>query len=348
MNDITSQLAKLAELKEKGILSQEEFDSEKAKLLNNNHNKANNIISEQSYEAPTSARATATYAKAKEIPAGVKGWSWGAFLCHWLWAIFNKTWIGLLGLIPFLTPFIAIILGIKGREWAWKNKEWDSLEHFNRVQKKWSQWSLGLIGGLFALIILMIALDPESFSKINTDAAPEVNTEAVIETTKQVGVPAPDATAETTSSSNNEMTEEEGLAEDAAIAAADAEYAEQQNQQADLARIQAETEAAKAKKEAIQAERELLAEQRQQTEEQQAQQAQSQQAQCAYSFSKPLSCASRGRQPTSCAWDFQACGNPVLGKTESKTSCNGKVSADRNNGQIIVTEGCRALFVPQQ
>ena len=31
---------------------------------------------------------------------------------------------------------MTIILGLKGREWAWRNKKWDSLEHFNAVQKK--------------------------------------------------------------------------------------------------------------------------------------------------------------------------------------------------------------------
>ena len=35
----------------------------------------------------------------KNIPDGVRGWSWGAFLLNWIWAIGNKTWIGLLALI---------------------------------------------------------------------------------------------------------------------------------------------------------------------------------------------------------------------------------------------------------
>ena len=39
--------------------------------------------------------------KGHPIPDGVKGWSWGAFLLNWIWAIGNSTWIGLLCLIPF-------------------------------------------------------------------------------------------------------------------------------------------------------------------------------------------------------------------------------------------------------
>lgn len=79
------------------------------------------------------------------FPHGVKGWSWGAFLLNWIWAIGNRSWIGLLAIIPYLGFIMAIVLGVKGREWAWKNKRWDSLEHFNRVQKRWSFWGVVLL-----------------------------------------------------------------------------------------------------------------------------------------------------------------------------------------------------------
>jgi hypothetical protein len=84
-------------------------------------------------------------------PAGVKGWSWGAFFLSWIWAIFNKTWIGLLALIPYVGFLIAIYLGVKGRELAWQNKPWESLEHFNQVQKRWSVWGAVVVIGTFTL-----------------------------------------------------------------------------------------------------------------------------------------------------------------------------------------------------
>lgn len=87
-------------------------------------------------------------------PPGVKGWSWGAFLLNWVWAVFNKTWIGLLCLIPYAGFIISIYLGFKGRELAWRNKRWESLEHFNRVQRKWSIWAGVVIGGSAAVGIL--------------------------------------------------------------------------------------------------------------------------------------------------------------------------------------------------
>jgi len=92
-------------------------------------------------------------------PAGVKGWSWGAFILSWIWALGNRTWIGLLCLIPYVGFLMAIYLGINGREMAWRNKRWDSLEHFNKVQRRWSIWALVLFGvpailGIAAALIL--------------------------------------------------------------------------------------------------------------------------------------------------------------------------------------------------
>lgn len=97
--------------------------------------------------AGTTATATAS------LPTGVKGWSWGAFFLNWIWALGNGTWIGLLALVPPLLIPIAIILGFKGREWAWKKKSWQSVEHFNSVQRLWSIWgfvfaTLSLVGGI--------------------------------------------------------------------------------------------------------------------------------------------------------------------------------------------------------
>ena len=93
------------------------------------------------------------------LPTGVSGWSWGAFFLSWIWAIFNKTWLGLLALIPYVGFLVAVYLGIKGRELAWRNKRWESLEHFNHVQKRWSVWGAIFVIGAFALgIVAAIAI----------------------------------------------------------------------------------------------------------------------------------------------------------------------------------------------
>lgn len=88
------------------------------------------------------------------LPPGIKGWSWGAFLLNWIWAIFNKTWIGLLAFVPYVGVIMSFYLGFKGRELAWRNKRWDSIEHFNEVQKKWSWWAVVLIVGIMGIGIL--------------------------------------------------------------------------------------------------------------------------------------------------------------------------------------------------
>lgn len=93
-------------------------------------------------------------------PPGVKGWSWGAFLFNWIWAVFNRTWIGLLAILPYVGFIFTVYLGIKGRELAWRNKRWDSLEHFNQVQKRWSVWGLVLFIGAAGLGILAAILIP--------------------------------------------------------------------------------------------------------------------------------------------------------------------------------------------
>lgn len=86
----------------------------------------------------TSVPPQAASLPASALPEGIKGWSWGAFWLSWIWAIFNKTWIGLLALIPLVNLVMMVILGLKGREWAWRNKAWSSVDHFNLVQKKWN------------------------------------------------------------------------------------------------------------------------------------------------------------------------------------------------------------------
>lgn len=91
------------------------------------------------------------------LPDELKGWSWGGFLWGWIWSIGNRTWIGLLAIVPYIGFIMNIVLGVKGREWAWKNKRWNDVEHFKKIQKRWVIW--WLILGIFSLLaILSVAL----------------------------------------------------------------------------------------------------------------------------------------------------------------------------------------------
>ena len=96
------------------------------------------------------------------MPDEIKGWNWAAFILNWMWGIGNKVYIALLCFIPVVGIVMIFVLGIKGNEWAWKNKKWESIDHFRRVQKVWTYWALVALGlltisflfGFFRAIIM--------------------------------------------------------------------------------------------------------------------------------------------------------------------------------------------------
>lgn len=93
-----------------------------------------------------------------QIPAEIKGWSWGAFFLNWIWGLFNNTFIALLTLVPCVGWVMAFVLGAKGNEWAWRNKKWESVERFKQVQRYWAWGGLALLVAwiLFAALILLV------------------------------------------------------------------------------------------------------------------------------------------------------------------------------------------------
>lgn len=106
------------------------------------------------HAAAPSAPAPATFVKPAAMPEGVAEWSWGAFLLNPIWAIQHRAWIGLLIFVPYVGLGVAFWLGFKGREIAWKKGQWDSYEHFDRVQAAWSRWGIGLVVALLLAAIL--------------------------------------------------------------------------------------------------------------------------------------------------------------------------------------------------
>jgi len=387
MSDFTNELLRLSEMREKGLISQEEFEAAKARLFGNSEIPANeNAEPPELHEAatvvmsvvppvpPSVPRAAAPAIASKEIPLGIAGWSWGAFLWNWIWAIFNNTWIGLLALIPGVNIVMIFVLGVKGREWAWKNKQWESVEHFNRVQRKWSVWGIGLVlaslllsGLLFAFSMFFLASEGSKFSgfgvpsttdAIETPAEPveqmnaelepaDTGTPAIAEDAVPVETVAQDAMTDETLD-RNEATEATPIQDQDVIAAE-----QDRKHQEELAKTRAEAaaakaEAIKAKKDAIKAEKALAEQRRLQEEQRLAQElAEQEQVECPYSRSQPLVCSSRQGQPTYCDWDFKACGMPRLLKKESKTTCDGKMRTDPENNQLIVVDGCRGKFIPE-
>lgn len=91
-------------------------------------------------------------------PDGIRGWCWGGFCFGWIWGIANGTFVSLLGLIPYVGFIIQFWLGFSGRKMAWRNKRWQSVEHFNRVQKRWSIAAAIIYGGLLVLILFFFTM----------------------------------------------------------------------------------------------------------------------------------------------------------------------------------------------
>lgn len=103
-----------------------------------------------------------------DVPPEVRRWNWGAFFLTWIWGIGNNVLIAFLVFVPFLGFIMPFILGIKGGEWAWEKKRWDSLEHFQRVQRIWAWVGLGVFlwvvatiaGILFFVFSLFMKTEP--------------------------------------------------------------------------------------------------------------------------------------------------------------------------------------------
>ena len=51
---------------------------------------------------------TSGQGRSSAVPPGIKGWNWGAFFLSFIWAIGNKTWLGLLTLVPVVCYVMPI------------------------------------------------------------------------------------------------------------------------------------------------------------------------------------------------------------------------------------------------
>ncbi len=106
----------------------------------------------------SSVENTSGQGRLSTIPEEVRGWNWGAFFLSWIWGVGNNVWIALLAFIPFVNFIMGIVLGIKGNEWAWRNKKWDSIEHFKKTQRTWGIVGIVLIVFSFFIFPIMAAV----------------------------------------------------------------------------------------------------------------------------------------------------------------------------------------------
>lgn len=88
----------------------------------------------------------------------IQGWNWGAFWLTWIWGIGNRSWLTFWALIPYFNVIWMFVCGFKGNEWAWKNKNWVSVEEFQRVQKKWATIGNIIVAIIIVLTIILLSL----------------------------------------------------------------------------------------------------------------------------------------------------------------------------------------------
>ncbi|MEH2251778.1 serine/threonine protein kinase [Nostoc sp.] len=91
------------------------------------------------------------------VPEEILGWNWGAFLMPWLWMWPNQVWYGLFCFIPHGWWLMAIALGAKGNEWAWKSRPWRSIEQFKAHQRGWAIAGI-LIGAPISIMLWLRAI----------------------------------------------------------------------------------------------------------------------------------------------------------------------------------------------
>lgn len=91
------------------------------------------------------------------VPDEVKnmGWNWGAFWLTWIWGIGNGVWISFVALV--LGIIWSVVLGLKGNEWAWQNRRFESIEQFRETQAAWSKWGwIVLVVSAVIWILMMV------------------------------------------------------------------------------------------------------------------------------------------------------------------------------------------------
>jgi serine/threonine protein kinase len=142
-----------------------------------------------------------TFNTSVSVPAEIRGWNWGAFLMPGLWVFSNHVWIGLLCFIPFLGLPIPFILGATGNTWAWRSRQWRSLQDFKAHQRAWAIAGGSVWGSLIGLFILAIMLAPPE----NSSTAPTLDTAITTSPTSEPTTTSPPSLAPATTTKTQEV-----------------------------------------------------------------------------------------------------------------------------------------------
>ena len=111
-----------------------------------------------------------------------KEFNWGAFFGTWIWGLFNKSYIPLFELLLWLTPlgfYFQLYCGLKGNEWAFKNKNCTDVDAFNKSQQTYTLvftlLSLVVLPVLYFLLVFALIVVIGIF--VANDSNPKLNTQ---------------------------------------------------------------------------------------------------------------------------------------------------------------------------
>ena len=94
----------------------------------------------------------------RELDEYFAKWNWGAFFLGWIWGLGHRIYWPLIAFAPCFFPVGNIIskfvLGANGNKYAWRSRQWSSLDECKRIQRKWTQWGIGIYLGVIGIAII--------------------------------------------------------------------------------------------------------------------------------------------------------------------------------------------------
>jgi len=106
----------------------------------------------------------------------VARWNWGAFLIPVLWAPAHRLWLWAVLWIALSWTIIgafvlAIYLGAKGSELAWRARPFRDADHFRQVQSRWAGWGIAITIVVLIFMLAAFGMERESGQRVSTSIA---------------------------------------------------------------------------------------------------------------------------------------------------------------------------------
>ena len=97
------------------------------------------------------------------LPPEASGWTFAGFVPFGIYAFINGiTLWGVLGLLGHFVPLLSIIcwiyIGIQGKELAWRNRRFDSVQQYTETMRAWNMWGIALLLMGAVVIVLYFVL----------------------------------------------------------------------------------------------------------------------------------------------------------------------------------------------